>query len=52
MQKLVDNLIVNDCYTDGMCCNSGHFDMIDTYCNEIISKLNKKLWKGNSLNSL
>ena len=23
------------CYTNGMCCNSGHCDMIDTYYNEI-----------------
>ena len=33
------NVTVNDCYTDGMCCDSGHCNMIDTYCNDIISVL-------------
>ena len=35
------NLTANDCYTDGICCDSGHCDMIDTYCNGIIFVLSR-----------
>ena len=30
------NLTVDDCYTGGMCCDCGHCDMIDIYCNDMI----------------
>ena len=42
------NLTVNDCYTDGMCCNISHCDVIDTYCHDIISVLSRSIvWHDN-----
>ena len=39
------NLIINNCYTDCICCDSGNCDVIDTYCNEIISVLSRyNIW--------
>ena len=45
---LIWHLTVDDCYTDGMCCDSDHCDMIDTYCNDIISVLSRStVWHDN-----
>ena len=41
------NLTVNDCYADGMCCDSSHCDIIDTFCDDIISVLRSTVWHDN-----